>query len=369
MPDMDKHIDTPFHQRLSFNLISLALIITGLYIGKSIILPLLFSILLANLLLPLTNFFHRRKFNKIFSILIPLLFAIIFGVGLLYFLSSQIIKFLDDVPDLEKRFDEVTRSFQVWFREGTSITIRKQNQYLQDTMGDLKDKAPVLMKMTVTSITGILSYVVLMPLYTFLILYYRSTIKTFLIGVFKNADEQNVKEVLTESTTIAQKYLTGLLIETSLVFALNMIGFLSVGIKYAVFLALLAALLNLVPYVGMLVANILCMVITLVSSDVITNVVWVGAILALVQFLDNNFGMPLIVGNKVRINALVTILGVLVGGTLCGIPGMFLAIPGLAVLKVIFDKVPALQPWGLLLGDSQTNDSSSKEIAASTESS
>lgn len=366
---MDKHTDTPFHQRLSFNLISLALIITGLYIGKGIILPLLFSILLANLLLPLTNFFHRRKFNKIFSILIPLLFAIIVGVGLLYFLSSQIIKFIDDVPDLEKRFDEVSRSFQVWFREGTSITIRKQNQYLQDTMGDLKDKAPVLMKMTVTSLTGILTYVVLIPLYTFLILYYRSTIKMFLIGVFKNAAEQNVKEVLTESTTIAQKYLTGLLIETSLVFTLNMIGFLSVGIKYAVFLALLAALLNLVPYVGMLVANILCMVITLVSSDVIGNVVWVGVILALVQFLDNNFGMPLIVGNKVRINALVTILGVLVGGALCGIPGMFLAIPGLAVLKVIFDKVPELKPWGLLLGDNQTNDLSSKIIEASTESS
>ena len=368
---MDKHTETPFHQRLSFNLISLALIVTGLYIGKDLILPLLFSILLANLLLPITNYLQRRKFNKTFSIIIPLLFAIIVAGGLLYFLSSQIIKFMDDVPDLQKRFNEVSRSFQVWFREGTSITIRKQNQYLHDTVGDLKDKAPVLMKMTVTSLTGILSYVVLMPLYTFLILYYRSTIKSFLISVFKDAAEQNVKEVLTESTTIAQKYLTGLLIETSLVFALNMIGFLSVGIKYAVFLALLAALLNLIPYVGMLVANVLCMMITLVSSDVMSNVLWVGVILALVQFLDNNFGMPLIVGNKVRINALVTILGVLVGGALCGIPGMFLAIPGLAVLKVIFDKVPELKPWGLLLGDNQDNQTdhvTSKTVSSSTES-
>lgn len=100
-----------------------------------------------------------------------------------------------------------------------------------------------------------------------------------------------------------------------------------------------------------------------------SNVLWVGAILALVQFLDNNFGMPLIVGNKVRINALVTILGVLVGGTLCGIPGMFLAIPGLAVLKVIFDKVPELKPWGLLLGDNQTDDLTSSVASPSTESS
>jgi predicted PurR-regulated permease PerM len=160
-----------------------------------------------------------------------------------------------------------------------------------------------------------------------------------------------VHEVLSESGTIVQQYITGLLIETTIVFTLNCIGFLILGINYAIFLALLAALLNLIPYVGMLVANIICMLVTLVSSDSISNVLWVGIILAAVQFIDNNFGMPLIVGNKVRINALVTIIGVLIGGALCGIPGMFLAIPGLAVLKVIFDKVPDLQPWGLLLGD------------------
>jgi predicted PurR-regulated permease PerM len=177
------------------------------------------------------------------------------------------------------------------------------------------------------------------------------TIKNFFVGVFKNGEEDRVQEVLSESGTIAQQYITGLLIETTIVFTLNSIGFLILGIKYAIFLALLAALLNLIPYVGMLVANLVCMLVTLVSSENISDVLWVGIILAVVQFIDNNFGMPLIVGNKVRINALVTIVGVLIGGALCGIPGMFLAIPGLAVLKVIFDKVPDLQPWGLLLGD------------------
>jgi predicted PurR-regulated permease PerM len=190
-----------------------------------------------------------------------------------------------------------------------------------------------------------------LPIYTFLILFYRTTIKTFFVSVFKNGEEERVHEVLSESGTIAQQYITGLLIETTIVFSLNTLGFLILGIKYAVFLALLAALLNLIPYVGMLVANIICMVVTLISSENISDVLWVGIILAAVQFIDNNFGMPLVVGNKVRINALVTIIGVLIGGALCGVPGMFLAIPGLAVLKVIFDKVPGLKPWGLLLGD------------------
>ncbi len=147
------------------------------------------------------------------------------------------------------------------------------------------------------------------------------------------------------------EYIIGLLIEMLVVFALNSTGFLIVGIQYAFFLALVAALLNLIPYIGMLVANIFCMVITFVLSESGYDVLWVGAILAVVQFIDNNFLMPLIVGSKVKINALATLLGVLVGGALCGISGMFLSIPGLAVLKVIFDRVDSLKPYGLILGD------------------
>ena len=240
---------------------------------------------------------------------------------------------------------------QEWLTSALNISVPKQNQYLKDTVENIKEVAPGVIGATFLSITEALTYIVLLPIYTFLILYYRLTIKNFFISVFKNGEEDKVHEVLSESGTIVQQYITGLLIETTIVFTLNCIGFLILGINYAIFLALLAALLNLIPYVGMLVANIICMMVTLVSSENVSDVLWVGIILAAVQFIDNNFGMPMIVGNKVRINALVTIIGVLVGGALCGVPGMFLAIPGLAVLKVIFDKVPDLQPWGLLLGD------------------
>lgn len=358
------HSKTPFHQKLGFTLLSLSLICVALFYGKDIILPVLFSILLANILLPITHYLSRKKFNKSLSIFLPLLLSIIVGIGVVYFLSSQIMNFMDDVPALKERVNEVSHSVQVWFRQTTDITIRKQNQYINETVNDFKDNTPGIVGSTFDSLAGILVYVVLIPLYTFLILYYKKNIKVFLISVFKNGSEKEVTEVLTESTRVSQQYLVGLLIETTLVFLLNTTGFLILGIKYAVFLALFAALLNLIPYVGILVANVLCMLITLASSDNITNVVWVGIILAVVQFLDNNFGMPLIVGNKVKINALVTIIGVFIGGALCGIPGMFLAIPGLAVLKVIFDKVPELQPWGTLLGDSTVHDlvDSSKKI-------
>jgi predicted PurR-regulated permease PerM len=353
---MDSQANAPFYQKLGLTLLSLTIIIMGLSYGKNIILPVLFAILLANILLPVTNYLKRKNFNKSISIFIPLFLFVLAGAGIVYFLSSQIIHFINDVPALQDRIDEVSRTFQQWFKETTNMKIWRQDQIIEDTVGDLKEKAPGFVGATVVSITGILTYAFLVPLYTFLILYYRSIIKSFLISVFKNGNEANVRSILTESTKVAQQYLTGLFIETTLVFALNATGFLILGIKYAIFLALLAALLNLIPYVGILVANILCMAITLVSSTEISNVLWVGIILAVVQFLDNNVGMPLIVGNKVRLNVLGIIIGVFVGGALCGIPGMFLAIPGLAVLKVVFDKVPGLEPWGMLLGDSNTDD-------------
>ncbi len=353
---MESHVRAPFYQKFSFNLISLLIICVALYVGKAIILPLLFSILLANILLPLTHFFGRRKFNNSLAILLPLFLAIIVGGGILYFLLTQIINFVDDIPTLRERVNSVSHSFQLWFKQNTSMTIWKQNEYINNTVSDLKDDAPAFVGSTLTSLTELFTYATLIPIYTFLILYYRGNIKTFLIAIFQNHSKTSVTDILAESTSISQQYLVGLLIETIIVFTLNSIGFLILGVKYGFFLALLAALLNLIPYVGMLVANVLCMAITLVSSDKLSSVLWVGLILAIVQLWDNNFGMTFIVGNKVRINGLVTIIGVFAGGALCGVLGMFLAIPGLAVLKVIFDKVPELQPWGALLGDNIAND-------------
>lgn len=349
---MDKVTDqSPFYLKFGVSLLAIGLLAAGVVLGRDIIIPILFAILLSTLLLPLVKFLHVKGCHKIVSILIPVVLTFISFAAILYLLSSQIMNFLDDAPALKERLVDLGNSLQRWVNEHLNIAVSKQNEYIENTVADIKEKSPQVVGKTLGSLTGSLAYVVLLPIYTFLILYYRETIKIFIISVFKHGSEEDVRGVLLQSSVIAQKYVLGLLIETTIVFALNTAGFLIIGIKYAVFLALLAALLNLIPYVGMLVANIFCMVITLVSSDEPTKVLWVGIVLAVVQIIDNNFTMPWIVGNKVRINALVTIIGVLVGGALCGVPGMFLAIPGLAVLKVIFDAVPQLKPWGILLGD------------------
>lgn len=341
----------PFYARLCFNLLSISILAVILYLGQSIVVPFFFSVLLATLLLPVTNRLQRWRIPKVPAILLAIFISLAVLAGVIYFLSAQISNFLRDIDTIRERITTLFSDFQQWIDDQFNISQFRQNQYIEDTKENIKDSGPGFVGKTVGTITESLSYLVFLPVYTFLILYYKDLIRRFFIGVFGDTDPQKVGLVLYQARTIGRDYVLGLLIDMSIVFVLNSIGFLILGIKYPIFLALVGAILNLIPYIGMLIANVFTVLITIVSSENPGDAIWAAVVLAVVQFIDNNFLIPMIVGNKVRINALVTIIGVVVGGTLCGVGGMFLAIPAVATMKVIFDNVEELKPWGMLLGD------------------
>ena len=341
----------PFYAKLSLNLVTISLLAVILYLGQGILIPFFFSVLLATLLLPVTNRLQRWKLPKVLAILLTIFIALALLAGVIYFLSFQISIFLQDIDTIKQRISELVDNFQNWINATFNISEVKQDQYLEDTAKNIQDSGATVVGRTVGTITESLSYLVFLPVYTFLILYYKDLIRKFFVSVFDNTDPEKVGGVLFQARTIGRDYILGLLIDMTIVFTLNSIGFLILGIKYPIFLALVAAILNLIPYIGMLIANVFTILITIVSSENPSDAVWAAVVLAAVQFIDNNFLIPMIVGNKVRINALVTIIGVVLGGALCGVGGMFLAIPAVATLKVIFDNVSELKPWGMLLGD------------------
>jgi predicted PurR-regulated permease PerM len=357
---MDHTRETPFYLRFGVTILSLGVLAAGLYFGRGIVLPFFFGILLAILLLPLTKFLQRWHFGKILSIAIPILSAMIVIGVIVYFLSAQIGSFVADFPTLEKRFNELLWTAQKWVQEHLHIGMREQREYIDETTEQMKTDSPQIVSRTVLTLTGAVSYLVFLPIYAFLILYHKDMIKKFLIEICKDGNEEKVRDVLQESQLISQQYITGLLIELCIVFALNTTGFLILGIKYPVFLALLSALLNIVPYIGMLIANIISILVTLMSSSEPVDAVWVCVTLTAVQLVDNNVLMPWIVGNKVKLNAIAIILGVLISGALAGVAGMFLAIPALAVLKLIFERVDHLKPWAILMGDETTIEQENK---------
>lgn len=161
-----------------------------------------------------------------------------------------------------------------------------------------------------------------------------------------------------------QSYIQGLMIETIIVAILNSVALLIIGVEYAILLGVIGALLNLIPYIGGLIAIALPVIMSLVTSDTAgfsTPLTIIGAYM-LIQFIDNNIIVPKVVSSKVEVNALISIIIVLCGGALWGVSGIFLSIPFVAIMKIIFDRIEELQPWGLVLGTKMNPDFSLNDI-------
>ncbi len=325
-----------------------------IWIGQDIIVPIAFSTLLAILLLPLTNFFEK-KMGRLWAISLSLVISLILLSALIYFFSTKIAGFVDDLPTIKKQLNRHLRTVQNWGYAQFHLTRTEQKEYIDQATTQMQGKdGNGFIGQTLITITNSIIFLILLPIYTFLILYYRNMIRNFLISIFSNHHREHVVEVIRESKVIVQSYMAGLLIEMGIITIINYAGFLIIGIRYAFFLALLSAVLNLIPYIGMLIASIICMLVTLTTTNNIADILWVLLVLVVVQFFDNNIIMPKVVSSKVKINALITILGVLVGGAIAGISGMFLSIPALAIIKAIFDRIEPLKPWGEILGDDIT---------------
>lgn len=343
----------PFYAKLALCLVSLLILGYIIYAGSGIIMPLCFAIVFAMLLLPVVNWLIRKGIPSVVAMILAILMAALFIGGIIYFLSSQIAEFMSDLPTIKEKLNLHLATAQDWINDRLNID-KKQQAAVAETAKQNLQSGSGSMGSAFINVASSLAMLILLPIYTFLILYYRKLIHKFLVDVFTDKHKARVEEVLTESKTIIQGFMVGLLLEMAIVTILNTTGFLIIGIQYAVFLAVLAAVLNLIPYIGMLIASVICMVVTLTTSDSMSDIIWVGIVLIVIQFIDNNFIMPYVVSSKVRINALVSIIGVLIGGALAGISGMFLSIPAMAILKVIFDRVEGMKPWGDILGDNQS---------------
>jgi predicted PurR-regulated permease PerM len=201
------------------------------------------------------------------------------------------------------------------------------------------------------SVGSALVVLFLIPVYIFLILFYEPLLLDFVRKLFGTENQNQVSTIVTKTKTVIQQYLIGLIIEAAIVAALEITALLILGIEYAILLGILGALLNVIPYIGGLIAVALPMIVALATKDSGWYAIYVLIIYYIIQIIDNNYIVPKIVASKVKINALFSIIVVIAGNALWGVPGMFLSIPLLAIVKLIFDNVEPLNAWGFLLGD------------------
>ena len=346
-----EEIKFPFYAKLTIFIIGLIGLVTILYIGKSILVPLVFAIIMAILLSPVVNFLVRKRINRIVAIFIALFltFLVIAGFGVLLF--SQASRFTDSWPVLVVKFTDIFNDAIIWASGYLDIDPQKIHIWITKTQSEIINTSTTAIGQTLVTIgTGVM-IAFLLPLYVFLILYYRPILHDFIRRLFKEGHQSQVSEVVSQIKNVIQRYLVGLIIETFIVAGMQITTLFVLGIEYAILLGIIGALLNLIPYIGGIVAVALPMIVALATKDSAWFAIYVLVIYYIIQLIDNNFIVPYIVASKVKINALFSIIVVFVGNAIWGIPGMFLSIPLLAIVKLIFDHIESMKPWGFLLGD------------------
>jgi len=349
--------EMPLTVRRSIELLGVFLIGYLIIVGKGVLTPLVLAFFISIVLLPLYRFFRRNKLPEILAIVLSLLVLIVLIGGIMWFFSSQISRLITDFPELRKNVMVHLHSLSDWINSKTNFSTERQLALINEQSNKLLNYAGGLLSGAAASVTSIFVFVGLLPIYIFLMLFYKNLLLRFIFLWFPKEAHPKVEEVMKETQIIIKSYLTGLLIQITYITILLGGILMIIGIKHALLIGVIFAILNLIPYVGALIGNLIGVLLTLTSSQELWPIFAVLGTIAAVQFLDNNILMPRIVGSKVKINALASIVGVIVGGSLAGIAGMFLSLPVIAVLKIVFDRTENFKQWGVLFGDERPNHS------------
>lgn len=337
----------PFYIKSTVVLFGLTLLVYALINLRDILVPISFALMLAILLNPVVNWLEQKKIPKIWSITIALVLSIMLIVGIAYFITSQMANFSDQLPVIKKKFGELLAKGQYLAGNKFNINYDKQNQLISDA----ETKVKPMLGETLGSVVGVIGMFFLLPVYSFLFLFYKTLILNFLYEVFAEKNSQEVNVVLTQTKKAIQSYMVGLLLEALIVAAMNVAALLILGVQYAVLLGVIGAMLNVLPYIGGIIAIALPLIIATITKDGYHTQLGIIIAYVIIQFIDNHYLVPVIVSSKVRINAMISIIIVLLGEAAWGISGMFLSIPFIGVLKILFDHIPEMKPWGKLLGD------------------
>jgi putative permease len=348
---LSKH---PFYLKLACVLFSLLAIGYLVIVAKEILSPLIFSCLFSILLLPLANFFERRfKLPRSAASMFSVILLVAAISLILYVVGTQISNLASDWPQFKHQLDASVINIQNWIQLTFHINAAKQLNFVHSATTRVMASGSNVVGATVLSLSSILLFLVFTFIYTFFFLLYRRLIMRFLESVFLEENKLIVHDIIEQVQFIIRKYIIGLLMEMAIVATVVSLAFWALGINYAILLGLITGLFNIIPYIGIFTALILSSLITFATATVTSKVVFVIITLVCVHLIDSNVLLPLIVGSKVRINALITVIGVIIGEMIWGISGMFLSIPVIAVLKIIFDRVEGLKSWGIILGDEE----------------
>ncbi|TDH28593.1 AI-2E family transporter [Segetibacter sp. 3557_3] len=337
----------------------LVLIVVILVYAKSFLVPLTFAAILSMLLLPVTKWLQSKGVNHAVAIISSILVLVSFFGLVIFFVSYQVADIAGNTAKIEQQFTSKYHQLQQFTSEKLGISPDKQQQMLKEQQSSSQGKTSSMITGLLAGLGGFLTDSLLVLVYIFLFIYFRGRLKGFIIRLVPKEQEGNAVEIVDGSQKVSQQYLTGMFFMIVCLWVMYFIGFSIVGVKNAIFFAILCGVLEIVPFVGNLFGTALTLIMSLAQGGGGSNLI-IGILItyAVVQFLQSYILEPMIVGAEVSINPLFTIVGLIAGETLWGIAGMVLAIPLLGMAKIVFDHVESLKPYGYLVGQDKEEEES-----------
>jgi predicted PurR-regulated permease PerM len=352
----------PLFVKIPMVLLTIVLTVFVMIHAKSVLVPVMIAGMLAVLISPLASWMEQIGLPKLLAVFLSLIALLAFLFGLAYFFYNQLIGFADELYLLERRMAELIDTFNEFtqqYIEG-AVPVSFDNlqsavfSYLYDNMASLTQGV------IATTITITIAFII--PIYIFLFLYFRHFLIEFIHRAFPERHRTTVGNVVYKVKLVVQNYIVGMFLVIIILAILNSIALFSFGIRHALLFAVFAAILNVIPFLGPFIGATLPIVYSFLSKDSLWYPLGIFLAFYVIQLAESNLFTPKIVGGKVSMNPFMTILALLIGNFIWGLAGMILFIPGMAMLKVIFDEVNGMEPYGFLLGS--TKGQNYKQISA-----
>jgi len=348
-----REVKLPSYAKIACVLLSMVIIIYGLHALQGLLIPLVFAILFSVLLFPLAQRLENWKLPRVLAIILCLILTLAVIVGILYAVSLQISSFAEVIPQLIKRGNEYLNELQTYADERLNIDRQRQVSEVRKYINQALSEGGTILTSTLLATTSTLTDIFLVLLFIFFFLLYRDFFRSFFYKVFHGTRRSKIDSVMSGIYDVVKDYLAGLVLVILIIGTLMTVGLFILGIDYAIFFGFFGACLVLIPYFGISMGSLLPAAYALVTQDNPLKALGVIGVFLFVQTLEGNFITPYIVGSKVSINPLAAIIVLILWENVWGFPGLVLALPMTAIIKVIFDAVEPLQPYGFLIGEAE----------------
>ncbi len=324
-----------------------------LYFGKTLFIPLSFSVLISFILYPVCKWLEKKGIPQTIAIFISIFGVTLFLGTVIYLLFTQVIAFSNEWYVFKVKILETANQLSFFLAERFDLSSEKQMNFLKNVVSNSGTQAISLLKTTLYSLSESVFYLVIIPVYSILILYYRQHLVNVLYHLFPSEKKEIIREILVETIHAYYNFIKGMLVVYLIVGVLNSVGLAIIGIPHPFLFGFIASILTFIPYVGIFISSLLPITISWLTYNSIWYPIGVIIVFSIVQLLEAYIIFPFAVGKRLKINTLVIILIIIVGGMLWGAAGMILFIPFVSIAKLIAERTESLKTLAILLGDGE----------------